>query len=96
MENLSYYTITHLTLLCVQYDNSILHPKGGFNDWRENGGKCVDGKMDHNKLIEFDEVRDAIDNTSLVMIDVRNRHELVKSGPNGGRIPGTKNVPCKL
>ena len=29
------------------------------------------------------------------MIDVRNRHELVKSGPNGGRIPGTKNVPCK-
>ena len=70
--------------------------KGGFNDWRENGGKCVDGKMDHNKLIDFEEVRDGIDNDSLVIIDVRNRHELVKSGPNGGRIPGTKNVPCKL
>ena len=78
------------------YDNSILYAKGGFNDWRENGGKCVDGKMDHNKLIDFEEVRDGIDNDSLVMIDVRNRHELVKSGPNGGRIPGTKNVPCKL
>ena len=52
--------------------------------------------MDHNKLIDFEEVRDGIDNESLVMIDVRNRHELVKSGPNGGCIPGTKNVPCKL
>ena len=78
------------------YGNSILYAKGGFNDWRENGGKCVDGKMDHNKLIDFEEVRDGIDNDSLVVIDVRNRHELVKSGPNGGRIPGTKNVPCKL
>ena len=52
--------------------------------------------MDHKKLIDFEEVRDGIDNDSLVIIDVRNRHELVKSGPNGGRIPGTKNVPCKL
>lgn len=67
--------------------------QGGFNDWREKGGKCVDGKMDHNKLIDFEEVRVGIENDSLVMIDVRNRHELVKSGPNGGRIPGTKNVP---
>ena len=31
----------------------------------QNGGKCVDGKMDHKKLIDFEEVRDGIENDSL-------------------------------
>ena len=46
--------------------------------------------MDHKKLIDYEDVKNGIGNDSLLMIDVRNPHELLKTG----RIPGTKNVPC--
>ena len=65
--------------------------KGGFDDWLNNGGKYVDGTTDHKKLIDYEDVKNGIGSDSFLMIDVRNPHELLKTG----RIPGTKNVPCK-
>ncbi len=44
------------------------------------------------KEIKFEELRDGLNNNSLVYIDVRNRNELVTDG----KVVGSVIVPCKL
>ena len=65
--------------------------QGGFNDWIDNGGKYIDGKMDQERIIDFEEVKNGIGGDSILMIDVRNPKERI----NPGHIPGTKNLPRK-
>ena len=65
--------------------------QGGFNDWINNGGKYIDGKMDQERIIDFEEVKNGIGSDSILMIDVRNPKERI----NPGHIPGTKNLPRK-
>merc|ERR1712020_844605 len=60
---------------------------GSFSDWTAQGGQCIDGTIDQEMLIDFGQMKQAIQ--SMLVIDVRNPGELL----DPGRIPGTKNVP---
>ena len=63
---------------------------GSFSDWTGQGGQYIDGTIDQEMLIDFEQMKQACIQSMLV-IDVRNPGELL----DPGRIPGTKNVPCK-
>ena len=47
--------------------------------------------MDKSRYINFEEMKNCLDDENYMVIDVRNPKERIKPG----YIPGTKNIPCK-
>lgn len=62
---------------------------GSFSDWMAEGGQYIDGTIDQEMLIDFEQLKQALKEQSMLVIDVRNPGERL----DPGRIPGTKNVP---
>ena len=64
---------------------------GSFNDWISQNGKYIDGEIDKSRYINFEEMKNCLNDENFMVIDVRNPKERTKPG----YIPGTKNIPCK-
>ncbi|TRY78453.1 hypothetical protein TCAL_06152, partial [Tigriopus californicus] len=60
---------------------------GGFQDWEEQGGPILRGAGAN--LIFFDQVKQGLEEKSIILIDVRKPHERF----HPGRIPGSVNIP---
>ena len=70
-------------LLRIGYENVAVY-KGSFMDWKAQGNKIITGDMDKDRLVDFNQVKEAINNSSQLVIDVRN----LKERSNPGYIAG--------
>ena len=79
-------------LLRIGYENVAVY-KGSFMDWKAQGNKIITGDMDKDRLVDFNQVKEAINNSSQLVIDVRN----LKERSNPGYISGVNScVPRKI
>ena len=78
-------------LVQIGYENVAVF-MGSFMEWKGMGNKIITGDMDKDRLVDFNQVKEAVEHNSLLVIDVRNPGERTKPG----YISGTENVPCNL
>ena len=78
-------------LVQIGYENVAVF-RGSFMEWKGMGNKIITGDMDKDRLVDFNQVKEAVEHNSLLVIDVRNPGERTKPG----YISGTENVPCNL
>ena len=64
--------------------DKIFHYKEGIEKW-----SAVHGSLEYTKYIRFEALRDSLEKNSVLLVDVRNRTELV----NPGQIPGSVCLP---
>ena len=75
-------------LLQMGYENVAVY-RGSFEHWKSQGHEIITGDMDKDRLVDFNQVKETLENNSMLVIDVRNPKE--RSNP--GYISGTYNVP---
>lgn len=73
----------------LQYHNFCVYD-GGFQDWEEQGGPILRGAG--VSLVFFDQIKQGLEEKSIILIDVRKPLERF----HPGRIPGSRNIPRML